>query len=242
MATLSQLRGRITEHVYDAPGFVTSTVVDRWINEAVRKLQEHRNYRVMEAELAANTATATRVLVARPSNWKEAQQDRPYYRRQLGDVVFLRWAGGEEDVRKEFTYNEADEKGAPRWLYEARPSDELGTRNIEVYPFPDGLSDWTSAPAGQYRIVIPYWKYLTPLTGDSAENWFTNNAEEYIEFYGHWRAFRASWDRQRQDAARQELVAMERDVWRKNVMEVLKDFRGLEPRSNVYDPRLVGRL
>lgn len=245
MATLADLRGRITEQVYDAPGFVTSGtgVLDRWINEAVKKLQEKRNYRVMAATLEANTTVDTRVLVARPDGWKEARADRPYVHRMLGDVTWLRWAGGEEDVRKEFTLDEATDRGPPRWLRETPPVDELGNVNIEVYPFPDGQSDWTSAPAGEYRVVIPYWRYLTVLSDAGVqENWFTRNAEEYIEFYGQWRAFRASWDQDRNIEARALMRDMERDLWRKNVMEELKDFRGFEPRSNVYDPRLVGRM
>lgn len=243
MATLAQLRTRITELVYDAPAYVTSTVVDRWINRAIRKLQERRNYRVMRATLSANTTIATRLLVARPADWKEPQQDRPYYRRQFGDTVFMDWLGSEEDTRKAFTYDEATDKGAPRSLWIGNPSDVAGAASIEVYPFPDGLSDWTAAPVGEYRIVIPYWKYLPDLAADGASNWFTDNADDYIEFFGQWRAFRASWDEDGRDGtARAMLREEEKDVWRKNVMEELSGMRGLEPRSDVYAPRKWGRL
>lgn len=241
MATLSQLRVRITELVYDAPAYVTSTIVDRWINRAIRKLQERRNYRVMRASLAANTTLATRVLVARPADWKEPRQDRPYYRRQLGDVVFMDWAASEEDVRKEFTYNEAADKGAPRWLWAALPSDITGAQNIEVYPFPDGQSDWTAAPVGEYRVEVPYWKYLPDLAGEGGTNWFSANAEDYIEFFGQWRAFRSTWDQDRTQAARSMLRDEEKDVWRKNVMEELSGMRELSPRTDVHASRTWGR-
>lgn len=242
MATLTQLRTRITELVYDAPAYVTSAVVDRWINRAIKKLQEHRNYRVMRAVKSANTTLATRLLTAKPADWKEPSQDRPFYRRQLGDVVFMDWSGGEEDVRKEFTYNEAADKGAPRWLHMGTPSDVAGTQSIEIYPFPDGASDWTSAPVGEYRVEIPYWKYLPDLVTDGESNWFTNNAEDYIEFFGQWRAFRATWDETRTRAVQALMRDEEKDVWRKNVMEELAGMRALEPRSDVFAPRRVGRL
>lgn len=243
MATLSELRTRITEQVYDAPPFVTSAVVDRWINRAIRKLQERRNYAVMRAELTGNTTLATRTFAAKPSDWKQAHEDRPYYLRQRGDQVFMKWTVGLEDVRKEFTATATDDKGAPQALYMAKPTDKLGAQVIEVYPYPDGQSDWTSAPTGEYRLVVPYWKYLADLSGDSDANWFSNNAEDYIEFYGQSRAFRATWEASGYAAKAQQLLREEeRDVWRKNVMEVLQGMTHLQPRTDVFAPRSNVRL
>lgn len=244
MATLAQLRTRIAEHVYDAPAHVNNAKIDEWINRAIKKLQERRNYRVQRATSEFNTVVGNRILAAVPGDWKEPRTDTsPYYRRQLGDTTQMQWGGSEQDVRREFTFNEADDKGAPQWLWVGLPlAGDLGAANIEVYPFPDGLSDWTSAPVGEYRVLVPYWKYLPVLSSDGASNWFSVNAEDFIEFYGQWRAFRATWDQTRTNECLQLMRNEERDVWRKNVMEELQGMTTLEPRTDVRGRRNMSRM
>lgn len=69
--------------------------------------------------------------------------------------------------------------GPPRLISIGAPSDVLNTRNFEIFPLSDGNSLYTTAPAGEYRIRVPYVKKLPDLTG-SQTNWFSVNAEEFI--------------------------------------------------------------
>lgn len=91
--------------------------------------------------------------------------------KQQGEREFGTVAGGE------YTAETLD--GPPRFIALGEPSDVSNTRQFLVYPLPDDLSLYTTAPAGAYRIRIPYIKLLPDLTG-SQSNWFTANAEEFI--------------------------------------------------------------
>lgn len=86
--------------------------------------------------------------------------------RELGSI-----AGGE------FQAQQLD--GPPMVIAITEPTDVLNTRQLNIYPLPDGRSLYTTAPAGEYRIRIPYIRQLPDLSG-SQTNWFTLNAEEYI--------------------------------------------------------------
>ena len=75
-------------------------------------------------------------------------------------------------------------------------SSDLTSQWIEVYPYPDGASDW---PNGNYRIQIPYWMYVPNLTKATDTNWFTKDGPgaEYIIAAATMMSFEMDWDEAR---------------------------------------------
>ena len=182
MATFAELQTRVEHIVIDLPTSVTAQV-QTLIKEAIRSLQRDHNFKVMEAETSLlSTATATRVLSAVPSDFKELR-GLPYEIMADGTVrellnpanrvaIIREWgttAGGEAETDLH--------NGNPQAILIGEPTSEAGAMNFEVYPLPDGQSLYAN---GQYRIVVPYWKYLTALSASSDTNWFTANAEQWI--------------------------------------------------------------
>lgn len=175
MTTYAQLQTAVEGRVIDLPTFV-STAVPGLINSALLEIQQGHNFRVMEAILNAQQTVVAdgHELADLPDRFKEFRGD-PYLITDAGDVKWLSIAAERQSVVGEFA---ADFEGEPKLLLVGEPSDDAGTAIIEVHPLPDGLSDYTN---GEYRIYIPYWRYVTPLTADGDTNWFTENAKEYLE-------------------------------------------------------------
>ncbi len=194
MPTFQTLQDRVTRRVIDLPASVVTEVPDL-INKALRTLQEQHNFRVMETETAQLTTTiATRPLSAAvPANFKEFR-GRPYLVRDDGATRDLLLAANRTAVLDRFSLNDPNDKGEPRVLLEPEPTDDTGARTLHVYPFPDGLSDWTG---GEYRVVVPYWRYVAALSDGADENWFTTNAEWYLVFAATAEAFYLDWDEAR---------------------------------------------
>lgn len=187
MATYLELQTRVQRLVIDLPAAVT-TEVPTLINEVIKAIQDEHNFRVMEALSADNLTTlSTRVLMAVPSNFKELRDD-PYVTPELGKYKHITVAADRSAVLEEYT---ATDTGEPKVLLRSEPSDELGASNWEVWPLPDGNSDYDD---GEYRVSIPYWRYLTELSADGDTNWFTVKAEEYIIEAAAARAFGLDWD------------------------------------------------
>lgn len=177
MATFSELQARVARNIIDTPAAV-SAAIPTLINGALTKLQRKHNFRVMEATLSVTTdinASPSHLLAALPARWKEWRAepfDVPYSGRSK-PLNVLQTA---EDAA--LLYADEDE-GRPRHLLIVEPSDEEGTAAIHLYPAPDGLSLYDD---GEYRIVVPYWRYVTPLVASGATNWFTDNADTWLEY------------------------------------------------------------
>lgn len=202
MATFGELQTRVQQIIIDLPTTVTAQVPSL-IREVIKDLQIEHNFRIMEAEAAFTTATQTRVLGAVPDDWKEFR-GKPYEltsfgkRREL-DVGVDRAAAidlyGSDDAEAE----EETLQGPPRLILMGEPSDEEGTADFEVYPYSDGLSTWANSSAGQYRVRIPYWKFLTALSANGDSNWFTNSevGADYIAYMAASEGFFDNWDEER---------------------------------------------
>jgi hypothetical protein len=110
--------------------------------------------------------------------------------------------GGEADI--DFV------TGTPRVIYQSEPTDEtLGTRNFLMAPLPNQNSLYTD---GNYRIFIPYWKYLALLSASGDQNWFTVNAEEWLTYQAASLAFLANEDEQAAAAWAQVAASKYQDV------------------------------
>ncbi len=207
------------------------------VNWAMETLQDEHNFWVMQAETAVtSTSLATRDLMVLPSNFK-SPRGKPYEIWNDGNTQDLNWGANREAVYDLFTHSDANDKGPPEVLLISEPDDESGTANIEVYPYPDGNSDYVD---GEYRIVIPYWKWLTALSGDSDQNWFTNNAEHYLVAKATARGFALNWDEERM-AVWEQLAAGElRKVLKKDKRRSMGFVTHLIVRKGARGPK-IGR-
>lgn len=166
MATYSELRIEVLGNLIDTPVFVQGQV-PKYINRALSKLQDKHNFIVQKAVLSATTATSTRNLIAVPANWKEPR-GRPYYTSSTGMSNWIDYAPATGDAEG---YRSDQTIGAPEIILRDL-QDDFGAGNFQIYPLPNGASDFGD---GQYRLFIPYWKYLPALSQDSDHNWFTDN-------------------------------------------------------------------
>lgn len=191
MATYAQLQTRILRRVIDAPSAISTEVPDL-INSVIRELEDDHNYKVMETETTFNTAT-TRILAVVPSDFKEFR-NRPYFLTDNGVSSPMSVAPDRESMNTFVGANTTTDIGSPLFLLDAEPSDDDNTRNLEVFPVPDGNSDFSD---GEYRVHVPFWKYLPDLSADGDANWFSVNAERYIIAKVTADALFMNWDEER---------------------------------------------
>lgn len=193
MATFAEIKTRVERRVIDLPTSVQNEV-GTLVNEALRTIQTRHNFKVMEAESGPTVTTEdSHTLLAVPSDFKEYRK-KPYVLRDDGDSYPIQVLHSRGTVIRLFGDEANRDEGEPLVLLDAEPSDEAGTRNWEVWPYPDGNSDYSD---GEYRVVVPYWKYLAALSADSDTNWFTVNAEEWLVNRATSEAFFLDWDEQR---------------------------------------------
>lgn len=167
------------------------------IRQAVRKLQTKHGFKVCEALTAVLTTTEhTRLLTTQPTDWFR-WRDVPYRIEVEGRARPLTILDSRADANRLFSttaggeHTPANIAGPPEALLISEPTSVSGAADIEVYPLPDGLSTYAN---GEYRIQIPYWKYLPALSGDTDTNWFTENADEFIVYQATADAFFLNWD------------------------------------------------
>lgn len=191
MATFTELQTRVGQIVIDLPATVTAQL-PTLVNEAIRELQRTHNFKVMEATTSTFTTTsATELLGACPSDFKQFR-GKPIMINAQGDIERLEIAADQAEAWGYFGTSvggEADTAtliGRPRVIYRTEPTNEAGATNFNVGPLPDQLSLYTN---GNYRIRVPYWKYLATLSAGSSTNWFTVNADDFIVWQAAAEAF-----------------------------------------------------
>lgn len=173
MATRGQIKARVKDHIIDLPS-ETDAEIDGWINYAIRFAMSLHNFRVMEAlapytTASGNAITSDRVLGVKPVDWKEARAD-PWLLDGLGGTREISWLTSESEAVRLFSEEDDDDRGAPLAILEEQSG-------FKVYPASDGNSLHDD---GEYRVKLPYWKYLPALEDDPDTNWFTDNAEDYV--------------------------------------------------------------
>lgn len=211
MATYDKLQSRVENRVIDLPSAV-STEVPILINKVLRDLQEDHVFKVMETETGQMQTTANNHTLASVPSDLRSYRGKPYYIDNNGETYSLEITSSRQAIHDRFGVDTTIHTGSPEALLDPEP-DDTGSRSWEVYPAPDGNSTYSN---GEYRIVVPYYRYLPDLSGGADENWFTNNAEWYIIYQATAEAFFMNWDEQRgqiwQALATQELQRVrERD-------------------------------
>lgn len=177
MATFLQLQNRVKTRLIDLPSAVEAEV-PTLVNSAIREIEDRHHFKVMEATTGQLTTTInTRTLSsAVPSDFKSLR-GKPYLVENTGFTKPLLVTTAQENALDAYDVSGTIDVGQPEVIVDPYFSDENSTRTWEVYPAADGNSDWSD---GEYRVVIPYWRYLTDLSADGDTNWFTTNAVEFI--------------------------------------------------------------
>lgn len=220
MGTFASIQARVETRVIDLPTAVQAEV-PTLVNEAMRLIQQEHNFKAMEDELETITTVATRVLTAIPARFKEFRGE-PWYETDDGFIVRMVLASSREAIWVEV---DDEAEGFPRFLLDGL-SDDAGTRNVEVYPLPDGNSDYGD---GEYRITIPYWRYVPELSADADTNWFTVNAEEWLVEKATAEAFLIDWDEERAAMWLQKAEASKKRVVKLDKVSRVAHVRTLVP-------------
>lgn len=188
MATFAELKTRVQRRLIDLPSAVLAEV-PTLINKAIETLEKRHNYKVMETAALYVTTPGSSVLSTLPTDWKEPY-NKPYRLSQFGPAQNVEWAATTNGPN--LAYGPLD-IGGPRFLYQGADANGSGTGTILVFPLPDSASDYGD---GNYRVVIPYIKYLANLVNDGDSNWFTSKAEDYIVYRATSQGFALDWDTQ----------------------------------------------
>lgn len=191
MATFTDIQNRVKTRLIDLPA-ATLAEVPSLVNQAMRELQSRHNFWIMQKNMAANTTAATRTLAATPSDFKEFRLE-PFYTENTGYIVPMDTAKSRREINSIY---ETDDTGPPSYILRGEPSDDAGASSLEVWPLSDGQSDYSAAPAGEYRVTMPYWRYLPALAGGGDTNWFTAHpiGELYLINAATALGFMVNWD------------------------------------------------
>lgn len=189
MSDYQSLQDDVQAILIDSPSAVTSRIA-RLVNTGKKRIQELYNFEVMKAEHAVNTTLNTRILAAVPSDFKGFRGE-PYFLRNDGTQQPIGIATDRAHILR--AYGNAD-TSFPQYLLRSEPTNSLGATNWEMWPLPDGNSDYTAAPAGEYRVKIPYWKFLPDFVNAADQDWLSNNAEWAIIYFAAARGFELDWD------------------------------------------------
>lgn len=229
MATFQEIQTRVNRRVIDLPTAV-QLEVPILVNEAIKRLAGAHNFKVMEVEAPYTTTLATRTLGAVPSDFKE-HRGNPY---ELLDDGSTRPVYQAPDIANINRYYTALDEGPPNFILDPEPDSE-GARSYQIWPLPDGNSDYDD---GEYRIRVPYWRYPAILSASGDTNWFTVNAEEYIVFQATSEAFAIDWDEERSVFWATKAASELRTVIKRDKFFRLGDLDVLVPHKGAKRPHL----
>ena len=195
--TYEEIQDEVLRNLIDTPTAVQEGVPN-YVNRAMRTLQGKHNFKVMEKEADYLTVVGQRELelsgdTVLPTRFKEWRLE-PFVVTDDGQWEELVIAPNMTAIRRLFT---EDEEGPPRALFQDEYTDddaETTQSLLAVYPLPDGNSDYDD---GEYRISVPYIGYVADLSADADDNWFTNNAAEWLIFQATAEGFFTDWDENR---------------------------------------------
>jgi len=190
MGTFAEIQDRVSGRLIDLPTFVADEV-PALVNQALRSIQKKHNFEVMLAVSdTLETTIGVRELGDVPADFKE-YRGLPY---RLYETAYpakrLILAPNRLEVLRLFA---DDDVGPPQVILEGE-MDVTGAREWEAWPLPDGLSEWGD---GEYRVAIPYWRFVPALDADGDTNWFTVNAEQYLVDKATALGFPLDWDEER---------------------------------------------
>lgn len=243
MATFAELQTRVTRRIIDLPSAIVAEVPSL-INTALMQLQTKHNFKVMEAQINAVTVKLTQGLVTPitllPILLPNLTYTYPAFKSFRGEPFGLRATDGKLIPMQHTESNRVlfgpygfqnvtnPTIGIPRLVYAQISADDFNTRSFVVSPVPDGNSDYSD---GEYRIFIPYWRYLAPLVNAGDHNWFTddNSGEEYIVKAAAAEGFALNWDFEKQAIMQASAKPDLDDIIKRNKLQYLTGINELAP-------------
>lgn len=246
MATFGEMQTRVQQIIIDCPTTVTAHIPS-FIKEATRRLQTLHNFQVCKALSSVYTTTeGTRVLGALPSNWIRIRGN-PYEIHVDGQVREFAFSLDRADVEREYGSDAGGQastdilSGPPRVILQSESTADSGAANLELYPLPDGNSLYEAPNAGEYRIRIPYWKFLTELSAAGDTNWFTVHANEWIVWMAAAEGFFSDHDEERGTLWTQKAMGKWQEIVKRDKLEQVAMVTHLVPSSDVLGSRLWTR-
>lgn len=185
MSSFLDLKNRVFTRVIDLSPAVQSEVPNL-INDAIRSMQRKHNFRAMQ-QFVTFITTNGNILAGSISDFKEYADRGPYIRKENGANSLMSAVLPGFDSVSDVT---PIDTGRPFYIANLLSSN-LHDYDFFVRPIPDINSDWAD---GNYRIGLPYYRYLPKLVSDGDTNWFTENAEDYIVLKATAEAFAVDWD------------------------------------------------
>lgn len=189
MATYLDIQNRVLTRLIDTPTKVAAEV-PALVNTALRILQDMRDWKCMEtwADVVTSVAAVNHLLVARPADWKVAN-GKPYYTYDANS----RSRNIEWRTDRRYVYDTWGTRcGHPQDMVDIIDKSQTdGTSNFYLWPNPDGASTYTD---GEYRISIPYYRYLAPFAQSTDTNWFSLNCDNFLVYQATALGFLIDWD------------------------------------------------
>lgn len=193
------------------------------------------------------TEVGQRTLGAVPSDFLRFRKEPPHVIDNHGRIFDLGAISTKMQPERDFgsvdggSFVATELNGPPTTLALGEPTDVSNARSFLIYPLPDGRSLYTTSPAGEYRIRVPYIRLLPNLSGTNS-NWFTANAEEFIIYAAVSRGYYFNQDEDRgqiwlQRAAQevQDVLARDKNESVSGVTTLNVSFDARGPRSPVGD-------
>jgi hypothetical protein len=255
MATFSSMQTRVLSWLIDTPSAV-QTEVPTLLTASIAWLQAQHNFQVMQAEAQYVTSSTpalgtsqTHIIGQIPSDWKCKRGD-PYYVMYIGNKRRMHWQPEREYMYRKWEPFDINQVGQPKDLLIGEPenaqyppaggspSNSLTGLNIECFPFPDGSSDYSD---GNYRINIPYYRYLPALAAPTDTNWFCLDGPqaEFCVSNAIWQGFMMNEDEQRASAHKVRALGSAYDGsheqtlggWARTVIDMDKGIMSMPARS-----------
>lgn len=214
MATYLELQTRVKERVIDLPPTVTNRV-PLLVNQAIRSMQRAYNFRAMEVSQSMVTTEGS--LTPTPNTislFKEYRDKGPYLLSHL--TKGRRYVTTSQPNADLALLSNPDIPETPQFLINS--VDQAGVTTFTVAPYPDALSDWDD---GNYRIVVPAYVYTPDLLNNGDTNWFTLNADDYIESKAASMAFGLNWDYNSMALLAQDAANIQKEVVKADKMNRL---------------------
>lgn len=176
MADFETVTARVKDIIIDETDIVANNA-GQYVNDAIREFQERMNVDDMRAKVEIVTdvgAADPQILgvfdTVLPSF--KGPRETPYIMHGDGVEEPMVFARSGDLIRNNFDTASSTDIGAPQALYKDEDA------NLLVFPLPDGNS---LNGDGEYRINIPYWKYLPELTG-SQSNFFIDRMKNAVTY------------------------------------------------------------
>lgn len=231
MATFATLKTKVQRRVADVTVGLTAEIGDL-INEARIEVMDRTNFSWMKAEVDFTTLLNTRTLGVTPADWKQ-WRERPYWvednQGQTHQMLSVRSEATAEDAV------ETERVGSPQYLVRGMETPTTDASSLLIYPLPNGLSDYSD---GEYRVKVPYYKYLALMTADGDEDAMSLDAG-LVRFIIDWAcklAYELDWNEKRASYYEGTAEKTWARMKRRNGLKVLSGINTLVPHQGADDP------